>query len=419
MVDRILKLVEERIDDGFGDGVGKLASNRLALRKNLESELEEEEKTFSNWDYEAEDDVEFIASEFVKQRLYDLNKLTKGRSDHKIVSSSGQRGSLQNLQAYATALPIAVKARRALFAHPEPLLLDAAVEWLRENADARLDEWCTELTLTARIPHSWEREVAALRHRNDLDGAMDVLEDIRRDVLRTRFSAKNLGPRRIYLLGNVPPFEFREQPGSVPGDDAEWESIPLEGGPLEDLANYAERLVKQCGGEDVEGFERAVWLILIGKWYSIGAVGLHDEFRDWHLIHDPREVVNRPAPHATLRIFEMETTPSEVEDLYRQVRARMNVASPGPKVSRRNELLGLLAVDVATLEGKQMGDRGFTRSVLARWREAAPRYGFAEDEFSGIDAIRYALTGLRKQIEKQDQAIVPNGPGVVRSGLFW
>ena len=415
---RILEHVRQEVVARFGERVWSVAQS--TLRRNLKAFLDETERAGAGYSYEDEGDLRAIAIDLLRARLCDLEDIAGRVKERRRISHSPRdRGSLQNLQAYATALPIATKARMALLGRREPLPMDEAVKWLRRNAGGATDEWWTELTLTVRIPHSWEREHAALKHRHDLDGAMDVLEDSRHDVLGVEFSAWGAGPHKVWLLGGVPRFELSKQIGELRRKDAEVEVIRLDGEPLQDLAEYAERLTKQCGGEEAEGFERAVWLILTGKWYSIGAMGQHDTFRDWRLIHDPREVVNRPAPHVTLRIYEMETTPSEVEALYRQVRANMNLAKPGPKIPRRNELLGLLAVDVATREGKRMGDRGFSRSVLGRWREAAPRYGFAEDEFDGVDAIRYALAGLRKQLEKQDQAITADGPGVVRSGLFW
>jgi len=415
---RILEHVRQEVVARFGERVWSVAQS--TLRRNLKAFLDETERAGAGYSYEDEGDLRAIAIDLLRARLCDLEDIAGRVKERRRISHSPRdRGSLQNLQAYATALPIATKARMALLGRREPLPMDEAVKWLRRNAGGATDEWWTELTLTVRIPHSWEREHAALKHRHDLDGAMDVLEDSRHDVLGVEFSAWGAGPHKVWLLGGVPRFELSKQIGELRRKDAEVEVIRLDGEPLQDLAEYAERLTKQCGGEEVEGFERAVWLILTGKWYSIGAVSLYDDFRDWRLIHDPREAVNLPAPHAIIRVLEMETTPLEVQKLYAEVRARMNITKRGQPISRRAEVLALLALDVVIYEGKAMRDAGFISSVLSRWKKGAQEYGFSGDEYRTKEAVRSALRRVKRQLVNQDRATRPDGPEGVRSGLFW
>lgn len=115
----------------------------------------------------------------------------------------------------------------------------------------------------------------------------------------------------------------------------------------------------------------------------------------------------------------METTPLEVQKLYAEVRSRMNITKRGQPISRRAEVLALFALDVVVYEGKRMRDAGFTSSVLSRWKQGAQEYGFSGDEYKTKEAVRSALRRVQKQLVNQDRATRPDGPGVVRSGLFW
>ena len=135
-------------------------------------------------------------------------------------------------------------------------------------------------------------------------------------------------------------------------------------------------------------------------------------------MHDPRRVVNRPAPNISLHVLEMETPVKEIAKLYSQVRRRLNITKPGPKISKRDEVVGFFALEVKEIEGEWMGKDGFYRKVLKRWKDHAPLYGFDSNHYKTEEAIRSVLRRIEEAHRKQELAVLGQGPYAVHVPLF-
>ena len=148
-----------------------------------------------------------------------------------------------------------------------------------------------------------------------------------------------------------------------------------------------------------DGFERAVWLILIGQWPLVSLEGRLYFHRDTRCVH------TRLEPHITIDVLSMETPSQAVSDLYKQLKSRWGFGGRGNKRDRSAALLAIAALEVKEIEGVPSGKRGFLKRVLKRWESVAAQYNEDPHKYTTIGAVRKVLSRIEEAYKEQVSAI--------------
>ena len=105
----------------------------------------------------AEADLSYFAEQFYGyhySRIERAAKRLKARNEDKTGRnfSSPAHGSLQNIAAYATLLPPAIRARESILGQREPFSYDEAVAWLEREAECGEHLAKATITFELRLP---------------------------------------------------------------------------------------------------------------------------------------------------------------------------------------------------------------------------------------------------------------------------
>ena len=372
----VFQQVTEMIKRKYGMEALVLAQRKLKLKESLRHFVEK-----TGVQLVGQDDINSAARMFLDPLHVLLSRRkTKEPLKGERRFSSPDRGSLRNLAAYADALPILIRARQDLLGQKEPLTHEEAVDWILQEAKHSSPVEFIEVTLRISVPKKtkllekcgfWTRKTDQLGWRlpdaliTELEAHFRNRSDV--DTLPAWYGPKS---RSIGILQN-----------------GRKERIEMDRGRLISLADWAESLESECGG-----FQEAVWLILTGIWPHIGATGV---FQPGPLLS------NRFQPVVTFKVYELETTPDELAQLYSNLRKDLQFGGKGPRFSRETEVLGLLALEVKEILNVKKGDRGFYLCVLQHWRKRAEFNGLDPKHFRNPDVVRKALDRLQKAYSEQ------------------
>lgn len=293
-----------------------------------------------------------------------------------------ERGSLQNVAAYAAVLPLVLQARQAVFGHRQPLSYEGATKWLKQENESEPLE-VIEVTFRFRVP---SKDVSKLR-RPAIDGD-------------TRKMLDNFQNATIAADSPIKDYAHTESSYRRVFDEVSRESFRMSSAEGATLVEWAEFIADMCAS-----FNDAAWLILTGLWNRLGLRGRYgahplnlDSMKATAL--DLRLNGRRAVPFVELVIGELETTPDEIKDFYAQVRKRYGYSSQGRAMSYRTEVLALIAVEIQETEGVAIGSNGFYERVLKRYLERAQMYGLEVDSSLDKEDVRKALKGVESAYSK-------------------
>lgn len=447
----MLGAIEENVN-AFVEALKRYVCDSHGLkvwRECVRNELSTEARDFINNRLETgtivdTDDLEYFAEDFYSShhpRIKRIEKRIKEKAETRAEGeqakfSSPAHGSLQNIAAYATLLPPAIRARERILGQREPLTYDEAKAWLEQEAECGEHLGATTITFELRLPT--EEIESVIVESEELKQAKAKAEDywLQRGI-------KPTVPRRVtgydhplhyldiktprdagrwleHTLANHQFLEY-ERDGQKSSYRERWfqprirnrgryahlkdgNSITLDTDKLTDLAESAEALLPVA-----REFDRAVWLILTGHWIRLGVQGVH-EMPD--VPYYRRGFGDRGTyclPPITLEVCERETTPGELASYYAEMKQINSASSKTRVLSYESEVIALAALELIELQGVYAGDKGFSKKVLAHFEQRAVEYGIdpytdfspGGTENQRADAVRQALA----RIERAHQAL--------------
>lgn len=371
---KLIGQVKQRIRDNYGQTVLNRALRDLNLAEDVLSYAERS-------DMDGTEDIADLYLGVFHGQLERLGKVPK-QEPRAFKFTAPQRGSLQNVAAYAAVLPLVLQARQAVFGHSQPLSYEDAIEWLRkENDDAPLE--VIELTFRFRV---------STKDRVKLLGVAIGGN--------TKETLEQLQAAQIPVDLPMPESNLRESGYRAVFDEVSGEVFRMSSSKGAALAEWAEFIAVMCGG-----FDEAMWLLLTGRWERLGArgrFGAHplnlSRMKEAQL--DRRLKSRYAIPFTELHIRELETTPDEIKRYYSGIRKHYGYGSKGQAMSYRTEVLALIAVEMQEAEGLAIGDDGFYRHVLKRYLERAPMYGLEVNSNLNEEDVRKALKGVESAYSK-------------------
>ena len=364
------------------------------------------------------DDFLYYAEEFCvyhQPRIEQLVKRVKAREEEPEQNfSSSAHGSLQNLTAYQTLLPQAIKIRQRLTGQREPLDYEDALGWLKRESQTGMPVMWEDITFRLRVPNS-------VRSQSDdytlgtpvgqIDLHVPELTEPQEDVrypenetpeefaawlqrkLERQVPSEYDDLRQNYLHPIVWQqhryASFLHEPGG----------IELNRGKLVELAEAAEYFLPLT-----RNITRGVWLILTGYWQRLGVQSVHEmPVRHYYSDHRVARGIYPQIP-CTLEIGEWETSPEELAAYYAKIKQMSDIKSKTRVLTYESEVIALAALELIKLHGVYKGDRGFYRQVLEHFERRAFLYGIDPyTDFAGAstraqrpDAIRHALIRVEK-----------------------
>ena len=365
--------------------------------------------------------------ERIEQRL---NKPSTDESSKNF--SSPAHGSLQNIAAYATLLPPAIRARERILGQREPFSYDEAVVWLEQEAECGEQLAAATVTFELRLPTE-EREAIELvvseeakakaaeywAQRGiksyaqgqmtgykypldylDIKTPQDAGKWLEQTLSNHRFLEHERNDRKPYRREWWFQPSISERIRYAHLDDGN--SIPLKTEKLTDLAESAEAFLPVA-----RDFYRAVWLILTGKWLRLGVQSIQIRGMPdvpYYLKEAFGDRGTYCLPPITLEVRERETTPEELASYYAEMKRIISINSKTRVLSYESEVIALAALEVNELHGMYMGDKGFYKTVLAHFEKRAPEYGIdpyidfgkGRAENKRADAVRQALIRIER-----------------------
>ncbi len=366
----LINEVKRRVRDDYGKSTLTRALRDLDLENDV---LDYASRTP---DLESAEDIAGLYLEVMHGQLKRLREQSPKKVPRKIKHIAHQRGSLQNVAAYAAVLPLVLQARQAVFGHSQPLSYEHAIEWLRkENDDAPLEV----IELTFRF------QVSTKDRLKLLDAAIGG---------NTEETLKQLQAAQMPVNLPTPESNFRESGCRALFNEVSGEVFRMSSAEGATLIAWAEFITPMCAS-----FDDAVWLILIGFWNRLGLRGRYgahplnlDSMKATAL--DLRLNGRRAVPFVELVIGELETTPDEIKDFYGQVRKRYGYGKQGRAMSYPTEVLALIAVEIQETERLTIGSNGFYKRVLKRYLEKAELHGLKPDLSMNEEDVRKALKGV-------------------------
>jgi hypothetical protein len=381
MMARIEDEAKRQIRMRYGGEVLGMATRRLAIHENLPVILRAKHDGYISVGGEADlQDYALDYVEAVADALESIATELAAMEDANETHPAPNRGSLQNVAAYANLVPLIVLARQDAIGSQQPMRPSDAVSWLRAEAQQGDPVTWVEIRGRFKVSEGVGRELEDANNNTvGASLAATVKELIRSELPPAAIGSRAALRRTVHTKFDRPFFKVSKE-----------ETIFLNRGKLVTLAEHAAWLTDSC-----HGFDRAVWLILTGEWRRLG-LAINTHFRG----SPGPGPIHFSDPFITIRIGELETTPDEVKRAYARTRKEEGYGTQGQALSRNTEILACLALEVKATDGRAMGDYGFNTLVLRCWRERAASFGLDRNAFKDSDHVGRILAGVEAAYRK-------------------
>ena len=318
--------------------------------------------------------------------------------------SSDERGSISRIATYAHVLPFLVRARIDLFRQEEPLEDKVATEWLKKAIEDGEEATWVEVRLKYLVPSSAVGE------------AKEIASELNDDPVGLTRKLATLS--QLPIDGPVANAEVLVDEGSGEfGGKVESFGFSARTGRLARLYYWADALATSLSTHrrDVLGFYNAfvnaLHLILVGQFDDIDeGVDSYVYKAGFSAMSSDKQSDFYADSMICIDVSNLETTPAQVADSYAQTRARLGRNQKGKRFDRCAEKLAFMALDLRETEDTAMGDRGFYRELLKRWREYASLFDdeSVAEHFKDTEDVRNALRRIdaahRRAVERNFQS---------------
>lgn len=324
----------------------------------------------NNFDLNNRADVDFVVDAYIAERLDVAPLLANAKADGP-ERATGQTGSLQTLVAYARLQPLVLKAREAVTGTATPLDAACVLEWLRREATKagaltyKMHRLSCDYVVLASKEEEWGLTVA------DLENETEAKREVFDTAQKCNEKIADMPPSYYYpRVKYVTKYILRANA------DGKVENIPLETETLIKLAAWAELLIEEYPPLH---FKEAVTLILSGLMQPAGlSLGLKratfpSATEEWEE-GAGFELDARGSPYIQLIVDSMELSPKELGEQYARLRKSNGFGGQGRSLTREAEVLGLAAMHLIWVEGREKKGQAFYEQARELYRDWARSY---------------------------------------------
>ena len=365
VIEEVFGKVKDRIEKLHGSDVWNELLRFVSVRNFARAEYQ----LLSRGASQGTDLVEDVFDSVLESSAHFLRRAIElGGTD---TAASGNRepqapqGSLNRIIYYAIALPMAIQAREEILAQTAPLSRDDSVAWLVAQIKKRTPiEWVS-MRINLKMyndPGIFEQYQDAIgRGENAIDAAIAALETARMGNGVTKAHVSRFPVPLPNPSGGSKRFLAASTPELLALSDWAYRIAMVIAGwtPSQVQAEAPHMFLDEPFAEI---YDDCVWFILGGKWPL--------SFPRWSLslAWDKRDCDSPDffLPVLGFRPLSLDLSPQRLAREYADIRSQLGPGGKGRKLSQNAEKVALAALDVCHYNDVWMGERGFTKLVVAR-----------------------------------------------------